>query len=93
MTEQEKKCVESYAALLAEFVGGKMNAATFEASYLHKFKNEVLQLPQPTFDELDRLFGDVDVYCSDPTIRSADGLGDDELVASAQHTLAMLKAQ
>ena len=84
MTNDEKKCIESYASLLAGFIGGRMNAATFETNYLHKFKNESVQLPQPIFEELDRLFGDVDAYCPDPAIRPADGLDDEQLVASAK---------
>jgi hypothetical protein len=92
MTDEVKKCVESYTALLAELVGGKMSAATFETSYLQKFKNELVQLPQPIFEELDRLFGDVDAYCADPAIQSAADLGDDELVSSARRALAALQA-
>ncbi|MDO8543895.1 MAG: colicin immunity domain-containing protein [Opitutaceae bacterium] len=91
MTDEQKKCVESYAALLAEFISGKIDAATFERSYLHKFKNESMQLPQHVFEELDRMFGDVDAYSSDPLIRSADGLDDEGLLASAKRTVAALK--
>ena len=90
MTDEQKKCVEGYAALLAEFISGKIDAATFEKGYLHKFKNEAVQLPQQTFEELDRMFGDVDAYSSDPLLRSADGLDDEELLASAKRTLAAI---
>lgn len=91
MTDEQRKCVEGYTELLAEFIGGKLNAETFEASYLHKFKNELVQLPQPVFEELDRMFGDIDAYSPDPLIRPADGLDDEELVASAKRTLATLQ--
>jgi hypothetical protein len=91
MTNEQKMCVESYTALLAEFISGKVDAKTFEGRYLYKFKNESLQLPRGVFEELDQMFGDVDAYCSDPLIRSADGLDDERLLASAKRTFTALK--
>lgn len=90
MTTEQKKSVESYRALLADFVAKKIDASTFEASYLRKFKDELVELPQPVFETLDRMFGDVDAYCPDPLVRAADGLDEEGLVASAKRTLAAL---
>jgi hypothetical protein len=43
------------------------------------FKNDTASRPEAEFLVLDRLFGDVDAFCSDPTIRGPDDLDEDEL--------------
>ena len=90
MTEQQRASLQSYTTLMSEFVDGKLTAATFESAYLQKFKNEGTMLPESVFSVLDRLFGDVDAYCADPSIRGSDGLGDEELLTATNTALAAL---
>jgi hypothetical protein len=57
--------INSYLALLSEFLNGQMGVLDFQSAYLSKFKMETARFDDPTFDLLDRLFGDVDAYTSD----------------------------
>ncbi len=91
MTEQQRVCAQSYVALVNDLLAGKIEPRLFEATYLEKFKSEQIELPEGIFEVLDILFGDVDAYCADPSIRGADGIGDEELLASARKTLEKLK--
>jgi hypothetical protein len=90
MTEQQTTTLKSYAILMSDFVEGKLSPQMFESAYLRKFKNEQTMLPESAFSVLDRLFGDVDAYVAEPSIRGTDGLGDKELLAATKVALSEL---
>jgi hypothetical protein len=90
MTEQQKTSLQSYVALMSDFVSEKIDSATFESSYLRKFKNEEIRLPEAAFLVLDRLFAEVDAYNVDSSNRSRDEIGDEELLSAAKTALSEL---
>lgn len=61
---------EDYGSLLNRFIQHRMSADEFQIAYLKLFKNERRQLDEALFDVLDTLFGDVDAFSSEPTIRA-----------------------
>ena len=80
-----------YWALIEAFVEGRLRATEFESIYLDLFLNDPTMWSEDLFDILDRLFGDVDAYCSDPSLRDADDLDDEQLKSCAQRALDELK--
>lgn len=54
-----------YGLLLERFLNREISVEEFQARYLERFKNEPRQLPEPLFELLDGLFGDVDAFSSD----------------------------
>ena len=91
MTKQQRMRLQDYASLLNDFISGRITPKTFETIYLRKFKAETIELPEHAFEVLDRLFGDVDAYCDDPSIRDSDDLGDEELLSSAKRSLGEIE--
>ena len=68
-----------YKTLIEKFLSGSIDANTFEYSYLDMFKKERVILPEPVFEILDRLFADVDAFCSDPALRTDSDLNEQQL--------------
>lgn len=58
-----------YISLLQRFIQGDLPADAWQRQYLNMFKQETRCLSEPLFELLDRLFGDVDSFCGDPTAR------------------------
>lgn len=82
--EDWSPAVLPYVAVLRAFVEGRIVAQDFETIYLAIYKNDPTRWSQAAFDILESLFGDVDAYCADGSLRAeVGGLGDDELRASA----------
>ncbi len=80
-----------YAALISNFVNGRISAHEFETAYLSLFKNDKDQVPGSAFDILDGLFFYVDEYVADPELRNrAGGLDDEELRARAREAYRKL---
>lgn len=82
--------IEQYILLITRFVAGEITASQFESRYLEMFKNEADQFPEHAYDALNKLFSDVDCYCSDPHLRDDEDLNDEELLGSAKHALESL---
>jgi len=68
-----------YVNLIQEFLSKRIDAATFEASYLTMFKNETVAFGGATFEILDGVFNDVDAFCQNPALRGPNDLDEDQL--------------
>jgi Bacterial self-protective colicin-like immunity len=60
--------MDKYIKLLEEFVGNKITADDFERQFLKIFKDDKNIQFGREFKILDKLFSDVDAYCSDPDL-------------------------
>ena len=84
--------MDKYIKLLEDFAGSKISADEFERRFLQLFKSDDnLQLGRE-FQILDKLFADVDAYCSDPDLIEDPrfDIGEVQLRVSAQETLDKL---
>lgn len=83
--------MEKYIALLKDFVDRKISADEFEQQFLGLFKSDGV-FSGTEFQILDKLFSDVDAYCSDPDLIEDPrfDISENELRASAQETLDKL---
>lgn len=82
--------IEKYILLMTQFVAGEIAAPQFEVSFLDMFKNEPEVFPEKTYGVLNKLFLDVDAYCSDPDLRDEEDLDDQELLERAKEALTKL---
>ena len=84
--------MEKYIKLLQNFAGRKINADEFEQRFLQLFKGDNNLQPGREFQILDKLFADVDAYCSDPDLIEDPrfDIGEVQLQVSAQETLDKL---
>jgi hypothetical protein len=71
--------IAKYADLITSFIGGQVDAKSFETSYLRLFKQETSTLPEEVFRALDKLFADVDAYCPDQDLCGEDDLNEEQL--------------
>jgi len=84
--------MDRYIKLLEDFVGSKITADEFEQRFIQLFKGDKNLQPGREFKILDKLFADVDAYCSDPDLIEdprfdIDGV---QLQVSAKETLNKL---
>ena len=79
-----------YQRLIERFLNREISAAEFEATYLDRFKKEKRHFPAETFEALDRLFGDVDMFCSDDQLRDDDELDELGLRQACERALAAI---
>ncbi len=84
--------MDKYIKLLKKFVDNKITADDFEGQFLQLFKGDNNLQPGTEFKILDKLFADVDAYCSDPDLIEdprfdIDGV---QLQVSAQEALNKL---
>lgn len=75
--------LSEYQRLIHEFISGSVSAAEFERRYLDLFKSDDSIREENIFLVLDRLFSDVDVFCSDPAIRGKNDLDEQGLLDAA----------
>jgi hypothetical protein len=81
-----------YITLLKEFVTQTISANEFESKFLEMFKNETAPISEREFQILDKLFGDVDAYCSEPNLFDPEfEIDEAELRLSAQKALDELR--
>jgi len=81
-----------YITLLKEFVTQTIPANEFESKFLEMFKNETAPISGREFQILDKLFGDVDAYCSEPNLFDPEfDIDEAELRLSAQKALDELR--
>ena len=85
---------DEYLSLITSYIDGRIDAKSFSRMYLEKFKNEISELPEDSFEILDRLFGDVDSYTDDEDLSasmpsfylSAEQLKEQAAMAAAELT-------
>ncbi len=84
--------MEKYIKLLQSFADRKISADEFEQRFLQLFKGDNNLQPAREFQILDKLFADVDAYCSDPDLIEDPrfDIGEVQLQVSAQETLDKL---
>ena len=84
--------MEKYIKLLQSFADSKISADQFEQQFLQMFKSDNNLQPGREFQILDKLFSDVDAYCSDPDLIEDPrfDIGEVQLQVSAQETLDKL---
>ncbi len=85
--------LDEYLNLIWEFITGTSTVSQFETKYLELFKSDETIRDEKIFLILDRLFSDIDVYDSDPTIRGPDGLDDEGLKKAAHSAYVKLKSE
>jgi len=81
---------ENYRQLVEQFLQREISAAQFEAGFLDRFKNERKGMPESLFSALDRLFGDVDMFCGDEGLREDHELDEDALRQACERTLTAI---
>ncbi|WP_259779847.1 colicin immunity domain-containing protein [Aestuariispira ectoiniformans] len=81
-----RNCID----LVKQFVSGEISASDFETSYLKIFSSEEAIFPEAEFSVLNKLFTDVDAFCSDVHLRDEDDIGEEELLECAQEALKKL---
>jgi hypothetical protein len=60
---------EGYLSLMEAFINQTISARDFERRYVEKFKNESGSLDESTYQVLDEVFGDVDAFEPDESLR------------------------
>ena len=80
-----------YVKLITEFLEGKILAEQFEKMYLNLFANDVTHWSEVEYLVLDKLFSDVEEFCSDPDLRDENDLDENQLRDQAQIALDKLK--
>jgi hypothetical protein len=82
--------LDAYRKLIQSFLSHELSPLEFEAQYLTRFKEEP-HIPSPEIYEiLNRLFSDVDAFCSDPRLRHSGDLDEAELRQCAERAYAEL---
>ncbi len=82
--------MDKYIKLLQHFAGSKISADEFEQRFIQLFKSDNnLQPTGRKFQILDKLFADVDAYCSPPDLIEDPrfDIGEAQLQVSARETL------
>lgn len=82
--------LRKYTDLIGQFVSGEISASDFETSYLKIFSSEEAVFPEEQFSALNKLFTDVDAFCSDSNLRDEDDIGEEELLECARKALKNL---
>lgn len=81
-----------YVTLLALMISQRIEAWEFEVLFLSLYKNDPTDWSPLVFGVLDRLFGAVDEYCRDDSIReAARGLDEAGLLHAANEALRGLE--
>lgn len=90
-SEELRLALAPYRDLLSAFTACVITAETFEDRFLAMYKADPTKWPDDVFDVLDRLFGEVDDYVADPSLRArAGGLADEELRRCAEEAMRRL---
>lgn len=84
--------MNDYIRLIDAFLGGEIDALTFESTYLAKFKSEQCPISHQVFKILDRLFADVDAFCADASLRDENDLDEAGLIEAARKARDALKS-
>ncbi|MCB9009426.1 MAG: hypothetical protein H6656_19045 [Ardenticatenaceae bacterium] len=82
--------LEPYTTLLLTFVNGQISASEFERQYLDLYLQDETIWSDDLFAMLEKLFGDVDAFVADLSLRDAGDLDEKQLRKSSQNTLEFL---
>lgn len=78
--------MDAWRELIEAFVGGRMDAASFETAYVALYSKAAaagLSIPYAA----DLLFYEVDAYCGDPELRGSEDIDDAQLLGAARKAL------
>lgn len=80
-----------YTQLITSFVQGEIPVTEFETEYLQIYQADASQFSEGEFRILDALFGDVDAFCADTTLRDVNDLDEVQLREHCQRALQQLQ--
>lgn len=80
-----------YANLVNDYLSSKISVLDFEQKYLEMFKKDETLWIGEEFDVLNDLFGDLDAFCYDSTIRTSEDLDEVQLRNKAEVASEKLK--
>jgi Bacterial self-protective colicin-like immunity len=83
--------LKDYAALINEYLSEKISVLDFEQKYFEMFKMDETLWIGEDFDVLNGLFGDLDAFCYDSTIRTSEDLDEFQLRNRAEIASEKLK--
>jgi hypothetical protein len=83
--------MSSYITLIESYLTRQISSAEFESKYLRLFKNEKRIPPAQIYELLNRLFTDVDAFCSNPSFRNRSSIDENELRECANRAFQELK--
>src|SRR5690349_10907561 len=66
--------VAEYIDLIESYTKGHISPSEFESRFLRMFKEEKRIPPPQVYQILNKLFTDVDAYCSDPALRNQSSI-------------------
>jgi hypothetical protein len=61
--------ISQYLSLLKRFLDNQLSTEAFQSEYLDMFKHDDRSIDSVVFNILDTLFGDIDSFVSDPSLR------------------------
>ncbi len=76
--------ISSYLFLIQQFVSGNISALDFERDYLLLFKSDNRSIPHEVYEILNKLFSDIDAFCSNSLLRGNDDLDEPALKECAK---------
>ncbi|MBW1655358.1 colicin immunity domain-containing protein [Flavobacterium quisquiliarum] len=83
--------IEKYRALISQFIKNEIDIFAFEALFLKMFKDEENDIPERYYLILDSLFGDLDMFCIDSSLREDRDLNEDDIRKSAEKAFSLLQ--
>ncbi len=83
--------ISVYTHLIEEFLNETLSPVAFETAYLDTFKKDQGSHPEAEYEILNDLFGNVDAFCADPSLRGPRHLDEDQLRTEAQKALSALR--
>jgi hypothetical protein len=89
--DEVKSAIAPYLTLLEHFTNGAMSAQDFEAQFLKLFKNDTTDWSDVEYAALDELFGAVDAFCADPTLRDETDLDEQQLLDAGRIAMEKLR--
>lgn len=92
MREKENLAkLNDYSVLISRYLSDKIGVLDFEREYLEMFKEDEILWVGEEFAILNTLFGDLDAFCYDSTIRSSEDLNEAQLRKRAEIALERLE--
>lgn len=83
--------LSDYMDLIRRYVNGIISSEEFERVYLQMYKDDPNIRPSAEYNALKVLFFDIDAFCADPELRSADDLDEASLRIRARSALSKLE--
>ena len=80
-----------YIQLLLSFLQNEISPLDFERTYLDVYLNDPTEWSEAEFAILDELFGYVDAFCADATLRAPDDLDEAQLRQKCKKAIDKLR--